>query len=51
MKKPRCKNETFKQRGFYFFLSFPKNYFFKLRVILKKSLFEGYQILVSFINF
>jgi len=43
MKKPRCQTKRSGNGVFYFF--FPKNYFFKLRVILKKSLFEGFKSL------
>lgn len=45
MKKPRCQTKRSGNGVFLLFLSFPKNYFFKLRVILKKSLFEGFKSL------
>ena len=44
MKKPRCQTKR-SGNGVFTFLSFPKNYFCKLRVILKKSLFEGFKSL------
>ena len=50
MKKPRCRNETFMQRGFYFFLSFSQKLLFQIKSHSEKISLRRISILVSIIN-